>query len=130
MRPVFLILSLLLFACNAFAQGDRGTITGTISDPAGAVVANAAIQARHVETATLYDGASTNTGNYTLAQLPVGTYEVSVAVPGFKKFVRSGLTVQVAATVRVDIVLEVGSATESVTVEADAALLETENGDV
>jgi hypothetical protein len=130
MRKLVSTLSLLLFACSAFAQGDRGTITGTISDPAGAVVANAAIQARHVETGTLYDGASTNTGNYTLAQLPVGTYEVSVAVPGFKKFVRSGLTVQVAATVRVDIVLEVGAATESVTVQADAALLKTESGEL
>ena len=130
MRQVFWTLSLFLCASGAFAQGDRGTITGAISDPAGAVVANAAIEARHVETGTLYQGASTNTGNYTLAQLPVGTYEVSVSVPGFKKFVRSGLTVQVAATVRVDIVLEVGSATESVTVQADAALLKTESGEL
>src|ERR1700730_16807942 len=130
MRQLFLALSLLVSASGAFAQGDRGTITGTISDPAGAVVANAAIQARHVETGTLYDGASTNTGNYTLAQLPVGTYEVSVTVPGFKKFVRSGLTVQVAATVRIDIALEVGSASESVTVHADAPLLKTESGEL
>jgi hypothetical protein len=130
MRQLFLTLSIFLFASGAFAQGDRGTITGTISDPAGAVVANAAIEAHHVETGTSYQGASTNTGNYTLAQLPVGTYEVSVTVPGFKKFVRSGLTVQVAATVRVDIVLEVGATTESVTVQADAALLKTESGEL
>ncbi len=130
MRSYFVTISVLVCASAAFGQGDRGTITGTISDPAGAVVANAAIEARHVETGTLYQAASTATGNYTLAQLPVGTFEVSVTVPGFKKFVRSGLTVQVAATLRVDIVLEVGSATESVTVQADAPLLKTESGEL
>jgi hypothetical protein len=71
-----------------------------------------------------------STGNYTIAQLPVGTYEVSVAVPGFKRFVRSGITVQVAATLRIDIQLEVGAATESVTVQADAPLLKTESGEL
>src|SRR5579871_3488911 len=111
----FTSVGLMLGLCAmAFAQGDRGTITGTISDPAGAVVAAAAVQARHVETGTVYDTTSTNTGNYTLSQLPVGSYEVTVTVAGFKKYVRSGLTVQVAATVRIDIGLEVGGATESV----------------
>ena len=110
------------------AQGDRGTITGEISDPAGAVVANAAVEARHIETGTVYPAQSTATGNYTVVQLPAGTYEVSVTVPGFKKFVRTGLTVQVAETLRIDIQLEVGAATESVTVQADAALLKTESG--
>jgi hypothetical protein len=130
MRSLVVTAGIFLFAWAAFAQGDRGTITGTISDPAGAVVANASIEARHIETGTVYDTSSTTTGNYTLAQLPAGTYEVSVTVPGFKKFVRSGLTVQVAATVRVDIGLEVGAATESVTVQADAALLKTESGEL
>ncbi len=121
---------LLLLAGTAFAQGDRGTITGTLSDPAGAVVANAALEAKHIETGAIYPAATTATGNYTIAQLPAGTYEVSVSVPGFKKFVRSGLTVQVAATLRIDIELEVGSASESVTVQADAPLLKTESGEL
>jgi hypothetical protein len=87
---------------GAFAQSDRGAITGTVSDPAGAVVANAAIQARNVGTGALYDVATTPTGNYMLAELPAGAYEVTVTVPGFKKYVRSGLTVQVAQTLRID----------------------------
>src|SRR5579871_1635932 len=123
-------IALFLCACSAFAQTDRGTITGTVSDPAGAVVANAPITARHIETGTDYQAATTATGNYTIAELPAGAYEVSVTVPGFKKFVRSGLTVQVAATLRVDIQLEVGAATESVTVQADATLLKTESGEL
>jgi hypothetical protein len=127
---VALVLCGVLLPIVSPAQGDRGTITGEISDPAGAVVANAAIEARHIETGTVYPSQSTSTGNYTISQLPVGTYEVSVTVPGFKKFVRTGLTVQVAETLRVDIQLEVGASTESVTVQADAALLKTESGEL
>ncbi|HXP87933.1 MAG TPA: carboxypeptidase-like regulatory domain-containing protein [Bryobacteraceae bacterium] len=120
----------LSLAAAAFGQGDRGTITGTISDPAGAVVAAAAVQARHVATGTVYDTTSTNTGNYTISELPVGSYEVTVTVPGFKKYIRSGLTVEVAATVRVDVGLEVGAASESVTVNEAAPLLKTESGEL
>ena len=60
----------------------------------------------------------------------MGTYEVTVAVPGFKRYTRTGLTVQVAQTLRIDITLEVGAATESVTVEAAAPLLKTESGEL
>jgi hypothetical protein len=112
------------------AQSDRGTITGTISDPAGAVVANAPIQAKNMATGVVYDAASTTTGNYTLPQLPAGTYELSISVPGFKRYVRQGLEIQVAQTVRIDIVLEVGAASESVTVTEAAPLLNTESGEL
>lgn len=120
----------LLCALAAFAQGDRGTITGTVTDPAGAVVANAMIEARNTATGSAYQTATTETGNYTLNELPFGTYEVSITVPGFKKYVRQNLTVQVAQTLRVDATLEVGSASEAVTVSAEASMLKTESGDV
>jgi hypothetical protein len=121
---------LFLFCVAAFAQSDRGTITGTIVDPAGAVVAGAKVEARNVETGSPYEVASTGTGNYTLSQLPAGTYEVAITVPGFKKSVRQNIVVQVAGTLRVDITLEVGSAAESVTVTETAALLKTESGEL
>ena len=114
----------------AFSQSDRGTITGTVADPAGAVVASAAIEARNIATGAVYRVATSATGNYTIAQLPAGNYELTVTVQGFKKFVRSGLTVEVAATLRVDATLEVGAATESVTVTEATPLLKTEGGDV
>src|ERR1700681_4614121 len=116
MRSLLVPGSLFVLTLAAFAQSDRGTITGTIADPAGAVVANAAIEARNVDTGAIYPVASSSTGNFTLAELPAGNYEVSSTVPGFKKYVRRGLTVQVAQTVRIDVALEVGSASESVTV--------------
>ncbi|HSP67743.1 MAG TPA: TonB-dependent receptor [Bryobacteraceae bacterium] len=114
----------------AFAQSDRGTITGTISDPAGAVIANAAIEARNVATGAVFSVASSATGNYTIAQLPAGGYQLTVTVAGFKKFVRAGLVVEVAGTLRVDATLEVGSAAESVTVTEATPLLKTEGGDI
>ncbi|MCU1339011.1 MAG: Cna B-type protein [Bryobacterales bacterium] len=89
---------LIAFAVAAFAQSDRGTFTGTISDPAGAVVAAAPIEARNIETGAVYKAASTATGNYTLSQMPTGTYEMSVTVPGFKRFVRQNIVLPVAQT--------------------------------
>ena len=120
----------LIFTLAAFAQGDRGTITGTVTDPTGAVVPNASIQVTNSETSAVYQVATTSTGNYTLANLPVGTYVLTVDAQGFKKLNRPGLVVQVAETVRVDAVLEVGSSTETVTVNAEAPLLKTESGEI
>src|SRR5580692_7572653 len=123
-------LCLLLFASTVFAQSDRGIITGTVTDTTGAVVANVAIEARQLETGAVFPTATTSTGSYTLTELPVGPYEITATVAGFKKYVRTGVTVQVAQTLRVDIPMEVGTATESVTVSAEASLLKTETGDV
>jgi hypothetical protein len=120
----------LVSAAAMFAQSDRGTITGTISDPAGAVVANAAVEARNTETGAVYPVAASDTGNYTIVQLPSGNYDLTVTVSGFKKYVRSGLVVQAAQTIRVDATLEVGSAAESVTVSGEATLLKTESGEL
>lgn len=130
MRASFLPACLFLAAAAAFSQSDRGTMTGTISDPAGAVIASAVVEARNIETGATYPVESSATGNYTIPQLPAGTYELTVAVPGFKKLVRPGLIIQAAQTIRVDAVLEVGNATESVTVEAEAPLLKTESGEL
>jgi hypothetical protein len=130
MRSLSVSVCLLALAFAAFSQSDRGTITGTVSDPAGGVVAGAAVEARNVATGAVYAVATSNTGNYTIAQLPAGNYELDVTVMGFKKFIRPGLVVEVAGTLRIDAALEVGSATESVTVEAAAPLLKTEGGEV
>ncbi|MBV9399270.1 MAG: carboxypeptidase regulatory-like domain-containing protein [Bryobacterales bacterium] len=130
MRSPSVAAGVVVCALSALAQSDRGTITGTVSDPAGAVIAAAAIEARNVATGAVYPTASSTTGNYTISQLPVGTYDLTVNVMGFKKFIRTGLVVEVAGTLRVDANLEVGSASESVTVTEAAPLLKTEGGEV
>ncbi len=74
--------------------------------------------------------AASGTGNYTIPQLPSGTYVLTVTVPGFKKFIRPGLVIQAAQTIRVDVTLEVGNSTESVTVQGEAPQLQTESGEL
>jgi hypothetical protein len=130
MRSRSIFLGLLLVSLAAFAQTDRGTITGTIADPAGAVVANAPVEVRNTATGALYQVASTETGNFTLAQLPAGVYSLSVTVPGFKNYIAQNVTVQVAVTTRLNVVLEVGATTESITVSDAAPLLKTESGEM
>jgi hypothetical protein len=121
---------LFLSAAIALAQSDRGTITGEIADPAGALVAGASVEATNVETGTAYQTATSATGNYTLSQLPAGNYVMSVIVPGFKRYVRQNIVVSVAGTLRIDVVLEVGATSESVTVTEAAPLLKTESGEL
>jgi hypothetical protein len=131
MRSTCCVFACLLLICfGAYAQSDRGSITGTISDPAGAMVPNASIVAKNTQTGAEFKVASSETGNYTLAQLPVGVYQLSASAPGFKQFIRTGITVLVAQTLRIDIKLEVGSIAETVTVNADAPLLKTESGEL
>src|SRR5664280_664167 len=125
-----LILMVLMTLVVALAQSDRGTITGTIADPTGAVVPGAALHASNTATGAEYDTVTTATGNYTLPSLPAGSYDLSVTAAGFTKYIQRGITVEVVQTLRVDIALQVGSASESVTVTADAALLRTENAEL
>jgi len=131
MKSFISVASLLAILASAtFAQTDRGTITGTVLDPAGAVVPNASISAKNGATGQEYTVGSTGTGNYTIANLPAGSYELDVTAMGFKKFVRPNLTVQVAETARVDVTLEVGAVSDTVTVTTEAPLLKTESGEV
>ena len=113
----------------AFAQSDRGTITGTVVDPAGALVANAAIEVRNVQTSAIYQVGTSGTGNYTV-EVPTGRYEVSVTAAGFKRYVRPNIVVPVEQTLRIDANLEIGSNTEAVTVTEAAPLLKTESGEL
>src|ERR1051325_8061044 len=103
-----LALAFLLTAA-AFGQGDRGTLTGTVADPHNALIPAAQVAVRNPETGAQYASITPSTGNYSLAQLPAGSYDVSVEAPGFKKYTQRGVTVGVAQTVRIDVVMEIGS---------------------
>src|SRR5579859_1160505 len=77
---------LLLSASAGFGQTVLATVTGTITDQAGAVVANAPVSLKNVETGQTYAAASSAAGNYTVTQLPIGDYTLTVAVPGFRTY--------------------------------------------
>jgi hypothetical protein len=120
----------VISAALAFGQGGNGTITGTITDPAGAVVAGATVDATNSETGVVYSAVSTNAGVYTVPNLPVGTYAVTVKVQGFKTFTHTNLGVAATQILREDIGLEVGTSAEAITVTAEASLLKTETGEL
>jgi hypothetical protein len=137
MRSVFVAFSslliticLLLLAPRAFGQGANGTITGTVTDPTGSAVPGANVEARNIETGAIYSGATTAVGNYAIPNVPVGTYELTVKVSGFKTYTHANLVMAAAQVLREDIPLQVGETSESITVEAQASLLKTEGGEL
>lgn len=118
-----------LLAGTVFAQGDRGAITGTITDPANAVIPGAVVTATNVESGSVHRTNTTGTGNYTLSQLPAGRYSLAVEADGFNRHLREGIRIFVAQTARIDVTMQLGATAESVTVTGDAPLLRTESAE-
>ena len=108
MRSAKLAIALFCFTYAAFGQ-TGGTITGVVSDPAGAVVPNAPVEAKNTATGVVLPAATSATGNYTFGNVPAGTYEINVTVPGFKKYLQTEITVQQLQTTRVDVALVIGA---------------------
>jgi len=132
-RNLVPVLSLLLVVSSAAmlrGQTALATITGTVNDPTGAVVANAPISVKNLENGQVFTAASSATGNYTLSQLPIGDYDLSVTVAGFKTYSHTKFHLAASQTMREDVRLEVGNTAESVTVTADASMLKTENSEL
>ncbi|HEU0120500.1 MAG TPA: TonB-dependent receptor [Bryobacteraceae bacterium] len=133
-RSHFLIpLLLLLSASSLLSQVTTASIVGTVKDASGAAVPAAAVKARATATNLTREVESDNDGNYSLTNLPVGMYEVSVAAKGFKTEVNQGLELQVAQRARLDVTLQAGAITESVNVTAEVPIINTEDsvfGDV
>jgi len=124
-----LVVFLFLLSWSLFAQSNRGAITGTVGDSTGALIPGVKVVLTNADTGAKSDTVTTGTGNYTLLELPVGTYALAVEQAGFSKYERTNIQVQVAVTTRVDVVLSVGAATEEVTVTAESTLLKTENAE-
>lgn len=123
----FRILSLIALAAPAFAQFDSAAVLGTISDAKGGVIAGANITLLNVNTGI---GAKTSTdgaGNYLFPTVKIGTYKVTAEAQGFVQGVADNVVVTVNARQRVDLTLRVGQVSETVTVVAEAPLLESDS---
>ena len=121
-----LILSALL-TLTAFAQSERGTITGTVKDASGAVIPAAKVVVTNTLTGVTFTAPSNDAGDYTVPQLQVGVYTVRVDKQGFRPAAVSGIVLNASATVRADVTLEVGTTTQAIEVSAAALALSTEN---
>src|SRR4051794_33999903 len=123
-------LALLLAATFAGAQTFTASITGTVTDPAGAVVPHAHITATDVSRNVSRSTDSDDAGRYLVIDLQPGSYTLTIEAAGFKKHNQSAFELQIAQKVSIDAVLQVGAITDSVTVTAEPALLEATSSSV
>lgn len=129
------VLALLAFlvliaAVPTWAQKTSGQISGNVADPSGATVPDATITVTQIGTGLERTATSSSDGNYSLPDLPIGVYKISVKKSGFKEAVVSNVSVNVSTTTRQDISLQIGDVGEVVTITADAVQVETQTGTV
>jgi hypothetical protein len=123
-----LALLILMLVCNfASGQTTQGRILGNITDQSGAVINGARITITNTETGISRDTTSSTSGDYLASALQPGVYQITVEAPAFKKSERTGIRVEVAKDVRLDVQLQPGAVTESVTISGDSPLVETTN---
>jgi len=118
----------VMFAIPALAQ--EATIVGTVTDPSGAAVPNAAITITNTDTGVTRDLPTNGDGQYVAPDLHIGRYIVRAKATGFKGAEQKDLVVAVGDRTRVDFKLQVGSAQETITVEANAVTVQTDSGEV
>src|SRR5881296_300339 len=120
-----IVLLIAFEACLAFAQTATATIVGVVKDTSGALIPGVSITIKHTETGQTRTAISTDSGSYNVPLLPVGAYEVSTMMPGFKQQVRSGINLVIGQQAVIDLTLEVGGTAEQITVSEEAPLVNT-----
>ncbi len=123
--PMKALVAVLLLCSTSFAQNVYGVLSGRVLDPSGASVPGATVLAVNAGTNARSTAISSSEGNYTFPALPVGIYELTVEAPGFQQFTVRNIRLQVNENIRIDAPLQVGTAAETVTVEADAVVVDT-----
>jgi hypothetical protein len=124
-RLTFAALAALVISTNALAQTPTGTILGSVKDGQGGVVPGATVTATNTGTQFSRTVVTDDAGEYALRLLPVGNYQVSVTIPGFKNFTQSGIALEVGRNARVDATIELGAVSETVSVIGDSPLVDT-----
>jgi hypothetical protein len=132
MRRTPILLLLFLSSCPAGlrAQSTNGSIAGRVTDPSKAVIANAKVAAINAGTNVRYEGASNDSGDYYLTNLPPASYRIEIEKPGFQKLIKPDVILHVQDALAIDFEMTLGSASESITVQTGAAGLNTESATV
>ena len=129
-KSVQVLGAALCFSVLLFGQSDRATITGTVTDPAGAAVPGVLVSATDVSTNVKTETRASAEGVYTIPFLVLGSYRVSAEMQGFKRAVETGVALNSGATVRVDLTLEIGALSEQVEVKAVAPQLRQDSAEI
>ncbi len=119
-----------VFAASLLAQYTSQQITGTVRDSSGAVVVGANVTVVQQETGLTRQTTSAESGYYAISNIPIGSYAIDVEAPGFKRYRQTGINLSVNSKVTIDVEVSIGDVSESVTVSADAAMIETSTGEV
>jgi hypothetical protein len=128
-RFVFMIAVALSLTAASFAQETRASVAGTVTDPSGSVVVAAKLILANIETGVAFETTTNQVGQYRFLFVDPGKYKLTAEMDGFRTFVREQIQLQVSQGATVDVVLQLGSQAETVTVGAEAPLLEAEKAD-
>ena len=121
------VVALLIcgFACSAVWAQSTAQVSGVVKDQTGAVLPGVEVTTTQTETGLKRSTVTNETGSYVLTNLPIGPYRLEASLPGFRTYAQTGIVLQVNGNPEINVVLEVGQVTESVEVQANAALVET-----
>lgn len=126
-RIAALFGAVLILACSATAQDFRAKLTITVADPTGKSVPEATVELQNMSTGEVLPGTTNVAGIYTFLFVQPGTYNLKVSATGFRPMQRQNIMLQSYQASGIDVTLELGAVTESITVSDEAALLETES---
>ncbi|WP_321474986.1 TonB-dependent receptor [uncultured Paludibaculum sp.] len=130
-KSLIVILGVLsLGAWSTVAQEVSAGITGRVTDPSGLAIAGATVTARDTQRGTNWPTTTNEDGIYAFPRVPIGTYELKVEAKGFKTSIQSAFTLEVNQRARIDIAMQVGGITETVTVTGEGAMLQTDTTQV
>lgn len=122
-------LIFILFSTVALAQSPEATISGVVTDTLGAVIPNVEVIAVSIERGVRTTTLTNSSGFYSLRSLPIGKYTLSADVEGFRRHVRQGITLTTGQSLELNINLELGTVSDSVTVTENSSILETRSSD-
>ncbi|MGH9470610.1 MAG: carboxypeptidase regulatory-like domain-containing protein, partial [Terriglobia bacterium] len=129
-KLAFLIAVTIGICCAGIAQTTTATLLGLVRDPSGAAMPGVRITAQNIQTSLTRVTRSDATGAYLISNLPIGNYRLIAEAPGFEKFVQSGITLAVDQNARVDVVLQIGSTSQTVQVTAESTGVDTHSATV
>ncbi|HEY2119597.1 MAG TPA: TonB-dependent receptor [Candidatus Acidoferrum sp.] len=127
--PALLLLFLTLFP-SAHAQSTNASLSGRVTDPSQALIADAKISAINTATNFRHETTTNNSGEYYLTNLPPGAYQIEIEKPGFKKLLKPNVNLHVQDALEINFEMTLGSASETITVESGAPLMNTESATV
>jgi len=111
------------------ASAQEGTIVGTVTDPSGAAVPNVTVTITQVATGRVNTFTTNDTGQFAAPSLPIGNYDLKVSASGFKMEERKGIVLNVSDRIRIDFQMKLGTASETVSVEANAVAVQADTGE-